>query len=236
MLPALALSFAVGAAIEARREAILSFDGAAAGRAFPGAAVEGLSSADGAAWSAWARPVVAGALARYPLAGLLPRLDRAFVVSNLAVGGTPVGGLNDPEAGRIVVTHGPANRALLARSVHHEIAHILLDRRILWFPVVAWRAANAPGFRYGAGGLDALRRGRGSVAYDEAWAARGLLSRYAASSIDEDWATIAESVMVDDPAFWALTERFPRLREKARLAVAFYRKAFPGIRLRDVAP
>ncbi len=236
MVPALAFFVALPRVVEARRDAILSFDLAKTRRAFPN---EGATPLEAVAWQAWVRPVVARALARYPAAGLVAHLDHVYVVWLLWYDGTYIGGTGDPaHGGRIVIAlrPGTTTETWLERAVHHEFAHTLHDRRGSGFPTKAWRSANAPGFRYGTAGFDAVKAGKANVALDPALAEQGVLSEYGASSIDEDWATIAESVMVDDPAFWDFVARYPRLRTKARLAVAFYRRTLPGIKLRDVGP
>ena len=82
--------------------------------------------------------------------------------------------------------------------------------------------------------MDALVKGKTGKEFDPALLEQGLVSEYAASGLDEDWATVGAEVMADRPQFWDKVARYPRLREKARLAVAFYRRSMPGIRLRNV--
>ena len=231
MLPALDLSPVLRAAFEARRDALLSFDANAARGVYAGLGTTPLT--DGA-WQAWARSVASPSLARYPAAGLVARIDRVYVVWTLWYEATYMGGTND-RSRRVVVALGPGaiDSNWLEHALHHEIAHVVRERARSGFPNKAWARANAPGFRYGGGGLDAMKAGKASKEFDPALNAQGVLSAYGASGIDEDWCTVAESVMSDDPAFWDLASRYPRLRAKARLAVEFYRKTFPGIRLRD---
>ena len=232
MVPALAFFLAARAVVEGRRDALLSFDADAARGVF---ARLGTAPLTNEAWRGWVRSVVSPALVRYPATGLVARIDAVYVVWTLWFDGTSMGGTNDRER-RIVLALGPGavDSTWLERAVHHEIAHVVRERRRSGFPNQEWIRANAPGFRYGKGGFDAVRAGQVSKAFDAALSTQGVLSVYGASSIDEDWCTIAESVMVDDPAFWAFAARYPRLRAKAQLAVEFYRRTFPGIRLREV--
>lgn len=232
MFPALAFSLAVNAGLTARREALLSFDADAARGVYAGLGTTALTDP---AWQAWVRSVVDYAFARYPVTGLVSRLDGAYVVWALWFDGTYMGGTND-RSRRIVVglSPGTVDSTWLEHALHHEIAHVLRERPRSGFPDKAWARANAPGFRYGDGGLNAMKAGQAARAFDPALNAQGILCNYGASGMDEDWCTIAEEVVADDPAFWALMPQYPRLREKARLAVEFYRKTFPGIRLRDV--
>lgn len=127
----------------------------------------------------------------------------------------------------------------LEHAFHHEFAHALSHGKGVVFPTVAWRRANTPGFVYaseveGAGGYAALPKGKSGRGFDPKLNEPGLLSEYGTATFDEDWACIAEEVVADNPAFWDLLPKYPRLREKGRLVVEFYRRAMPGIRLRSV--
>ena len=89
---------------------------------------------------------------------------------------------------------------------------------------------NAPGFAYAStSALAAIASGQAADAVSSRCADLGLLNDYAASSFEEDWACLAGKVMAGEGSFGVLVRRYPRLREKARLAAAFLREA--GVRL-----
>ena len=71
---------------------------------------------------------------------------------------------------------------------------------------------------------------------DRALNAKGVLSEYGATEFDEDWATYAERVFDPDDGFRTALRAFPRVRRKARLMAAFYRREFPGIVLPGLEP
>ena len=189
-----------------------------------------------------ARAALARAFARYP-AGTLPRdLDRVYVADDLRWDGTQMGGLSMPGVRAVWLAVGQSVDKSTARwfeaSFHHEFAHVLFERREAQIPKSAWRALNSKGFRYryedDEGGFSALSK---DISTDEALKpslnAKGVLSDYGATEIDEDWATYAERLMDPEPSFLAAYRRYPRVRQKMRLMAGFYRRAFPGIRLRE---
>lgn len=199
----------------------------------------GMTRENDPAKQARARACLARTLAKYPPASLAGRLDAIYVVRQLWSSQAFYGGTPSEDRRRIYLAVGTAARideTWMEHALHHEIAHIFQFKNASAFPIEAWRRANAKEFRYAAedeaSGGAALATGKTRRAFDPALNAKGILCEYGAATPAEDWACIAEEILADNPAFWKLTEKYPRLRVKARLALDFYHKAMPGIRLR----
>lgn len=174
------------------------------------------------------------ALTKYPEG----TLKTVFVVKTLEYRDAPFGGTASADGRSIILAIGDrsgSNTDWIGHALHHEVAHSLMFRMSGAFPRDAWLAQNAPGFKYAHdSGLAALKSGDTDFHFVPALAEQGVLSAYGSSSFDEDWACYAQYLLTDDPDFWKLVRRYPRVRAKAKLAVEFYRKAVPGMALPDV--
>ena len=165
------------------------------------------------------------ALSKYPPDLLRGNLERVYLVGDLRFQGIHAAGTNS--ANRIFIKVEPANRlytdAFIEESFHHEFAHILRRNYDEQWDETAWTKANPADFHYGApSGVEAVQSGHASLWYSETWARRGFLSEYAASDISEDFATIGGGLFTGDPVFWKWVERFPLLKAKVQVALAFY--------------
>lgn len=159
----------------------------------PNGAVRGVAPAPERA--AAAKRILARELQRYP-AGFFVKAHLAGIVlaDELTEGETPIPSL--PNVARLLLLDVDADPLDLVRGIHHEIWHFvdLADDGVL-SPDPAWRAINAPGTLYGAGGRS-LR---------SAWAARpaddlpGFVSAYATSGEEEDKAETFAFVVARRP-------------------------------------
>ncbi len=238
MLPVLALLL-----LQARRPmSLVTFNVVGAERADPGLTATFEKSAS---TRTLARVSLARAFARYPASGLFRLLDTVFVADDLRWDGTQMGGYSMPGARSIWIAVGQSvdenTDRWIEDSFHHELGHVIKDQRRELIPEKAWRAANAPGFRYthedAGGGFGAVSSGKDTEeSLDPTLNAQGLLSHYGATEFEEDWATYAERLLDPDPTFLKALRKYPRVRVKMRLITALYRRVFPGIHLRDVPP
>lgn len=241
MIPVAALAALAASQVERYRPlvaALPTFDLSAAQTAYP---TMGVTAEDDPAMQKWVRACLAEAMAKYPPYPLLRRLKGVCVVRLMWWDQTYLGGTPSVDNRKLLLSVGTAGitSAWLEQSFHHELAHILQLTDKKGFPKKAWEAANAPGFEYAFakdknGGYAALQGRKTGKAFVPALNALGLLSEYGSSTFEEDWACYGESILYDDPGFWALAAKYPRVREKARMAIAYYRRAMPGIRLPNV--
>lgn len=185
-----------------------------------------------------AQAALARAFAKYPRLPLNRHLKAVYVVRSMSCEGTAMGGTNSPEARSIWIEVGNPSEGeprWIEDTFHHEFAHVLADTRRHEMPELAWRAANAPGFKYTygeGGGFTAVSTGQHvGEDLDKPLNAQGVLSEYGATEFDEDWATYAERIFDPDEGFRMALRASPRVRRKVRLMAAFYRREFPGIAL-----
>lgn len=214
--------------------ALVSFDVAKARRAYPGL---GVSPETDEATRRRARRLVMRALAKYPAKSLLRHLKAVFVVHDIWWEKAHMGGASMPGGHEVFVAVGAVpwyDEDWIEGAVHHEFAHLLYDSEAKILPSQAWTAANAPGFKYSYGengGYDALTADDTGEELDSRLNLKGVLSAYGASSITEDWATYAQMLIGENGDFFRAVRLYPRVRTKAELALEFYRKAMPGMRL-----
>lgn len=129
-----------------------------------------------------AEEILTRELARYPK-GFFTKVNLAGVVlaDDLVENETPIPSL--PNVARLLLLDVHAAEIDLVRAIHHEVFHFvdLADDGIL-APDPKWRALNAPGTSYGAGG----RSLRGTWAAKPASDLPGFVSAYATAGEEED--------------------------------------------------
>ena len=170
--------------------------------------------------------LVTFALRRYPPVMLHAHLNAIYLVGSLRFSGISAGGTNSLDR---VYMHDEGVKkgytdAFLTRTFHHEFSSVLLRLRSDLWDDTAWRACNAPGFRYGTNGTEAVREQKASCKPDAKLMALGCLNQYATASPEEDFNEMVEVVMCATPRERANFARFPRLERKAQLVRAFYTK------------
>ncbi len=220
-----------------RLERLPTFDVRRAERAYPGIRV---TAETNPVLRAKAKRELTRAMARYPAREVARRLGAVYVVRMLSWEGVQMGGTSSPDGRGLYIAVGEMpldDGDWIEGTFHHEFAHVLFERFQKDLPLREWKSANAPGFRYtyGAdGGFEAVSKNANvSEELNPALNAQGLLSEYGATEIGEDWATYAERILRNDFATRAVVRRYPRVRAKARLLAAFYRRALPGIKIAD---
>lgn len=164
------------------------------------------------------------AFSKYPPNFLERDLKRVFVLRRISFYGLDYGGTNSLDT-VYLANDGAANGytdEFLEGAFHHEFSSILLRNHMDKFDLEAWRASNPPGFKYGAGGTEALRTGKASTKPSEEAMASGFVSEYSQASYEEDLNMVAESLFMGSADFWAAVERHPALAKKVRLAIGFY--------------
>jgi hypothetical protein len=172
------------------------------------------------------RDILRRAMDKYPDAVLQSNLRRVFVLGRLTFYGLPYGGTNSLDTlylanrGR---TEGFSDQ-YLEESFHHELSSILLRNFPEALDRKAWLSANPPGFVYRGDGTEAVRTGTASTRYSARWHAQGFLAQYGTASLEEDFNMVAEGLFAGGGNFWRIVSQYPRLRQKAKAAMRFYRQ------------
>jgi hypothetical protein len=173
--------------------------------------------------------ILGKAMAKYPESLLQRNLKAVYVVRSMSFFGLPYGGTNSLDT-IYLCNDGLAagfDDAYLESAFHHELSSIFLRNFAGRFEEDLWLASNPDGFRYGNGGDEAVRTGQASIVYDPALFPDGFLMQYAKASLEEDFNTVAEALLLGDPAFWRAVDRSPRLLRKCRIAMDFYGRLDP---------
>jgi len=170
--------------------------------------------------------LVARALGKYPAAVLRTHLQRVYVVGSLAYSGVPTGGTNSRKA-LYLANSGKAADPVLEGIFHAEFSSILLRNLPQYLDTKRWQEINPPGFRYLGSGVQAIKQQKASRRLDAALQEAGFLHSYAQASQEEDFNSIASRLLMGDEGLWRAVAQFPKIKEKAMLVLAFYRKLDP---------
>lgn len=172
------------------------------------------------------------ALHKYPTSFLKRNLVRIYIVDNLVVDGQPSGGVNCPELKTIYVDLDNLEAKEVAawseETIHHEFAHLLADNHAKNISLQAWRKLNRPGFTYGDGGTDAIRRGKDGDQITTKYLSQGFVEEYSMADPDEDFATLCERMFSGDRVVQTAETRYPVLRRKADAVISFYHSMDPS--------
>ncbi len=161
------------------------------------------------------------ALKEYPKRFLSKHLKAIAVCHELSFYGVKYGGTAVYSEKKVVLTIKKWTSAQWAAgTIHHELNHILLHHEK--FPKYQWQGANKPGFRYGKGGLEAIRNGQASTAYTAAAFMQGFVNQYGSSALIEDVATMIEFAMVEKIRFNETVRKYPIIHRKFGILKKFY--------------
>lgn len=172
-----------------------------------------------------------GALRAYPRAIIVRHLRSIHLCGSLRFYGLSFGATNTGD--RIYLCSAGVSEGYtdeyIVRAFHHEFAHILYSKYD--FPVEEWNACNPPGFVYAGGetgGVDAIRRGRDSLAGSERLYSMGFLAEYAMASSEEDFCVYSEMALGAGREFGALAEKHDAVKRKYAVWRRYYLRIDPG--------
>lgn len=167
-------------------------------------------------------------MAAYPPALLNKTLKTVAVVGRLAFNDVDYGGTYRTRPKMIILAvfmnRDGVNVAWLAESFHHELSSFLLKKGS--FPEKKWIAQNASEkYRFTDSGMSALKSGAYSNSFDPQFNEQGYVSQYGSSDFENDVNTMAGAIMGPRAAeFWQAASKYPRLMEKGKLLLKFYKK------------
>lgn len=169
------------------------------------------------------REIVERALAKYPAAVLGANLKKIHVVGRLEYSGVPTGGTNSRNA-VYVVSQAKYSSVQIEKNFHAEFSSILLRNFPKHLDEAAWRKINPADFSYRGSGVQAIRSKQASLNPSDALHEEGFVNEYAKASLEEDFNSQAGRLFVGDAGLWSAIAKYPRVRAKADLVIAFYGK------------
>ena len=163
-------------------------------------------------------------LAKYPIEVLKKNLKKIYVLNEIKFYGVAFGGTNSTDV--VYLSNKGISKGYtdeyLERLFHAEFSSILLRNYKSNFPESQWLAANEPGTKYGKGGVSALKTKQSSESFDEDLHKKGFLNQYATSDVENDFNSFAKTIFKNEGDFWNLIKKYPRLKKKMEIIVAFY--------------
>lgn len=163
-------------------------------------------------------------LEKYPVNVIRRDLSTIYLFSSLSFYGVQYGGTSLDSS--IYLTGGAKsegyNDTYFARLLHHEISSILF--KAYRFPKEIWSSINPHDFLYAETDKQVLRaiaNGDDSEG-DAKLYHKGFLSRYAYSTLENDFNLYAEMAFTHPQQLKGLADKYPKIRQKVELMKNFY--------------
>jgi hypothetical protein len=175
--------------------------------------------------------VMANALKKYPAVLLQKNLKAVYFLKDMKFYNVGYGGTNSTDALYLTndgIASGYTN-LYLEQTFHHEFSSILYRNFPSYMDNAAWKAANVNNFDYNdpEAGVGAIRNNESSQDLDTTLCAKGFLTQYSLSGMENDINTFAQNMFSPSENFWLYADRYPRINKKVKLLIAFYNKIDP---------
>ncbi len=115
-------------------------------------------------------------------------------------------------------------------QLHAEFSSILMKNYP--FPSSTWNNINDHGFKYSQNDVQMLGQ-PGLYDQHQALLKQGFLNKYSTTNLENDFNDIAFELFTQAPHLCFLAKGYEKIREKVNLAVTFYRRIDPQIKLED---
>lgn len=175
------------------------------------------------------RAILDRALKKYPPQILQTHLRAIYALAELRYSGVITAGTNSRSS--VYLKFGDSGKGFTDTYVegvfHAEFSSILLRNCADRFDRAAWQAANPPGFTYLGHGVEAVKQRKASLVRRDALHEQGFLVEYGQSTLENDLNGVAAALFNGDAALWEIAERFPRIKRKLELTLAFYQAIDP---------
>ncbi len=174
---------------------------------------------------------IAAAMSKYPVAVLTKNLKAVYLLRSMEFFNVGYGGTNSTNALYITndgIDNGYSD-SYLEQTFHHEFSSILYRNNPQLLDTAAWKKANITGFDYNdpEAGVGAIRNNQSSQDLDSVLCEKGFITQYAYSGLENDVNTIAQNLFKPDTGFWEIVDKYPRIRQKVKLLIAFYKRLDP---------
>jgi len=172
--------------------------------------------------------LVKRAMAKYPVSVLKQNIRKIYVLRSMSFYGQAFGGTNSLDA--VYLTNNGVSMGYtdtyIEQVFHHEFSSVLLRNFPADLDTGAWKHNNtAP---YGKGGVYALQSVSAGTSFDSLYWQHGFLYQYAQSDMENDFNSFAENIFAPNSMFWDAVSRYPALRNKLDLVIAFYNRLDPS--------
>lgn len=172
------------------------------------------------------RAVLSHALAKYPAQVLQRELKAVFVFAELRYSGVITSGTNSLNS--VYLKTGDVKQGFTDTHIegvfHAEFSSILLRNHAAFLDKEAWQAANPAGFQYLGNGVDAVKQKKAATTLRDDLHEQGFLVEYAQSTLENDLNGFAKMLFNGEPELWRVAAKFPKVRRKLDLSLAFYQK------------
>jgi hypothetical protein len=169
------------------------------------------------------------AIAKYPEEVLFINLRKVYILQSLTFFGVPYGGTNFRDI--VYLTYDHLNQKRTAEFMegvfHHEFSSVLIRKFHRQLDREAWLAVNPGGFRYGEGGVQAIKNGEASLEFDANLHDLGFINKYSQSALEEDINVFAQNIFSGGSQFWLIVDSFDPIRKKTELIIRFYQLIDP---------
>lgn len=171
------------------------------------------------------KKIIHKALSKYP-PNVLLNLKKIYFLNSLDFYGVNYGGTNSTDV--IYLTNqGVKNNytdLYLEQIIHEEFSSILLRNYGFNISESIWTNCASDSISYSGTGAAAIKNGKASEEFQAELNQEGFLGEYATSNFENDLNSFAKNLFCPKANFWELVERYPRLKCKLELILAFYFK------------
>jgi len=172
------------------------------------------------------KDVLIKALDKYPVELIKKNLKAIYVLEHLELYGQSYEGKNSSDAIYISnkgVRKGYSN-FYIEQTFHHELSSILLKNFPQFLDKKKWKAINGKDFKYGKGGVIAVKKGNSGQFFYDKLNAKGLLTEYGKSSLENDLNIFAQNLFKPHKDFAKILKKHEKLEKKKKLLINFYNK------------
>ncbi len=166
------------------------------------------------------------ALKKYPPQVLHADLKAVYVLAELRYSGVITSGTNSRTS--VYLKIGDVKKGFTDAHIegvfHAEFSSILLRNHAHGLDKDAWNAVNPPGFKYLGNGVDAVKQKVAATVLRDELHEKGFLVEYAQSTLENDLNGFAKMLFNGEAELWEVAARFPKIRRKLDLTLAFYQK------------
>lgn len=161
---------------------------------------------------------VSMAFDKYPSWVLQKELGVVYIVGKLRFSAQYFTGTNSTNN----IYIGSDGNNEIEKTFHHEFSSILLRNYSDIIFEMQWKEKSPE--LLSVSSAAAVKSGLYSIDYDEKLLVKGYLGHYSLSNWENDFNMYAENIFAGGKAFWKIADRYPKVLEKTKLIVKFYKE------------